>query len=198
VDVSRLAQQVVDLTRARCNDMPLQRGIVIKMQTNLTPDLPAIMRSESEIREAFTNLVLNAVDAMPEGGALTLRTRVAEGAPHSEGASTARRVKVDVADTGLGMDEDTRRRCLEPFFATKGERGTGLGLAMVYGVVQRHSAEIEIDSAPGKSTTVRLGFSVPSAVAPSAHPPRGMRCRRTCASWLSMTTRWCSNRCGTP
>ena len=65
---------------------------------------------------------------------------------------------MEVADTGVGMDEETRRRCLEPFFTTKGERGTGLGLAMVYGVVQRHSAEIEIESAVGKGTTVRLSF----------------------------------------
>ena len=56
-------------------------------------------------------------------------------------------VQVEVTDTGVGMDEDTRRRCLEPFYTTKGERGTGLGLAMVYGMVQRHSAELEIDSA---------------------------------------------------
>ena len=63
-----------------------------------------------------------------------------------------------MTDTGVGMDEDTRRRCLEPFYTTKGERGTGLGLAMVYGMIQRHSAELEIDSAPGKGTTVRLNF----------------------------------------
>ena len=68
---------------------------------------------------------------------------------------------IEVIDTGVGMDEDTRRRCLEPFFTTKGERGTGLGLAMVYGVMERHSADIEIDSEPGKGTTVRLVFTVP-------------------------------------
>jgi CheY-like chemotaxis protein len=67
------------------------------------------------------------------------------------------------------MDEETQRRCLEPFFTTKGERGTGLGLAMVYGIMQRHSAEIEIDSAIGKGTTVRLSFPVPiDIVAPPA------------------------------
>jgi CheY-like chemotaxis protein len=75
---------------------------------------------------------------------------------------------VEVADTGVGMDEETRSRCLEPFFTTKGERGTGLGLAMVYGVVQRHSADLEIDSAPGKGTTVRLGFAVSVGVAADA------------------------------
>jgi signal transduction histidine kinase/ActR/RegA family two-component response regulator len=155
VQLNRLVQQVVDLTRARWSDMPQQRGIVIKMQTELAPELPAIMGIESEIREALINLIFNGVDAMPDGGTLALRTRVAPP-----------RVHVEVADTGVGMDEDTRSRCLEPFFTTKGERGTGLGLAMVYGAIQRHSAEIEIESVPGKGTTMRLSF--PVAVAPVA------------------------------
>ena len=67
-------------------------------------------------------------------------------------------VCIEVSDTGVGMDEETRRRCLEPFFTTKGERGTGLGLAMVYGMVQRHSAELESTATPGKGTTFRLIF----------------------------------------
>jgi len=71
---------------------------------------------------------------------------------------------VEVADTGIGMDDETRRRCLEPFYTTKGERGTGLGLAMVYGMVQRHSAELEIDSAVGQGTTVRLVFAAADAL----------------------------------
>ncbi|MGH6636401.1 MAG: response regulator, partial [Gammaproteobacteria bacterium] len=85
-------------------------------------------------------------------------------------------VRLEVCDTGVGMDEETKRRCLEPFFTTKGERGTGLGLAMVYGMVQRHSAEIEIESEPAKGTTMRLVFppAAPAAVSmvrPPA-PPR--------------------------
>lgn len=68
------------------------------------------------------------------------------------------------------MDEDTRRRCLEPFFTTKGERGTGLGLAMVYGVAKRHDAEIEIESAPGKGTTIRLAFPAAVGRLESAQP----------------------------
>jgi CheY-like chemotaxis protein len=70
-------------------------------------------------------------------------------------------VVVEVADSGIGMDEDTRRRCLEPFFTTKGERGTGLGLAMVYGIAQRHGAEVEIKSAVGHGTSMRLIFPAP-------------------------------------
>jgi CheY-like chemotaxis protein len=90
-----------------------------------------------------------------------VRTRKEEG-PDGE------RVMVDVADTGVGMDEDTRRRCLEPFFTTKGERGTGLGLAMVYGMIQRHSAELEIESTLGKGTTITLSFPAITASAVSA------------------------------
>ena len=155
VDLSSLAQQVLDLARARWSDMPQKRGIVIQLQTELAPDLPPIAGIESELREALINLVFNAVDAMPEGGTLTLRTKTEDG-------PGARHVQVEVADTGVGMDEETRRRCLEPFFTTKGERGTGLGLAMVYGVTQRHNAEIDVESACGQGTTVRLRFPVPT------------------------------------
>jgi CheY-like chemotaxis protein len=94
----------------------------------------------------------------------------------------AKYVVVEVGDTGVGMDEDTRRRCLEPFYTTKGERGTGLGLAMVYGMIQRHSAELEIDSAPGQGTTMRMMFAPASASAaesmrikPLAIPARSLR-----------------------
>jgi len=97
------------------------------------------------------------VDAMPQGGLLRLRTHVGR-----DGAAI-----VEVIDAGIGMDDDTRRRCLEPFFSTKGARGTGLGLPMVYGVAQRHGAQLEIDSEPGKGTTVRLAFTPASpALAP--------------------------------
>src|SRR5256884_3049902 len=163
--MNAIVQQVVDLTRARWSDMARQRGLAIAMRPELAPDLPAIMGADNEIREALTNLIFNAVDAMPNGGPLTVRTRVAQqqGPPAEEGA-VPRFVQVEVIDSGIRMDEDTRRRCLEPFYTTKGERGTGLGLAMVYGAVQRHSAEVEIESAVGAGTTVRLIFAVPVSI----------------------------------
>ncbi len=157
VDLNRMVEQVADLTRARWNDIPQRQGIVIQMCRELAPDLPRIGGIESEIREALTNLILNAVDAMPEGGTLTVRTRSA-----TASGDSVPRVLLEVRDTGIGMDEETRRRCLEPFFTTKGQRGTGLGLAMVYGVAQRHNANIEMESAVGAGTTVRLDF--PKAV----------------------------------
>jgi CheY-like chemotaxis protein len=108
---------------------------------------------------------LNAVDAMPQGGDLTIRARRGP----AEGQKTP--VYLEVSDTGVGMDETTRRRCLEPFFTTKGERGTGLGLAMVYGVAQRHGAKVEIDSSPGHGTTTRLVFPPRNPVEPMTEAP---------------------------
>ena len=127
--------------------------------------LRPILGAESEIRDALTNLVLNAVDALPEGGVLALRTSAGTGAATGSEVQPLTHVQVEVSDTGVGMDEETRRRCLEPFFTTKGERGTGLGLAMVYGMVQRHGGDLEIESQPGKGTTVRVIFPALTAEA---------------------------------
>jgi CheY-like chemotaxis protein len=157
VDLNPIVTQVIELTRSRWRDLPQQRGIAIAMRTELQQPLAAILGQESEIRDALTNLIFNAVDAMPEGGTLAVRTR-----------GSAETVQLEVADSGVGMDEATRRRCLEPFFTTKGERGTGLGLAMVYGMVRRHSAELEIDSTLHQGTTMRIVF--PAARAPTAVP----------------------------
>jgi signal transduction histidine kinase/ActR/RegA family two-component response regulator len=152
VDVNRAIRQVVELTKPRWGDLPQQRGAMVELRTELWDTLPDIMGAEHEIRDALTNLIFNAVDAMPGGGTLSVRTRTSAGGDGED------RVLIDVSDTGVGMDEETRRRCLEPFFTTKGERGTGLGLAMVYGMIQRHSAELDIESAAGAGTTVRLSF----------------------------------------
>jgi PAS domain S-box-containing protein len=159
VDLNRTLQQVIDLTRARWSDMPQQRGVVIRMQPDLAANLPVIMGAQHEIRDALTNVVLNAIDAMPEGGTLALKSRA--DTQRARGAQ----VLVEVCDSGVGMSAAVRSHCLEPFYTTKGERGTGLGLAMVYGMVQRHSGELEIDSEPGAGTTVRLTFPVSAAVA---------------------------------
>lgn len=160
VQLNPLGLQAIDLTRARWHDMPQQRGHVITVKTDLAADLPMIAGIENEIREALVNLILNAVDAMPAGGILTLRTKAVP-RQHGPGAGY---VQLDVADTGIGMNDETRRRCMEPFFTTKGEHGSGLGLALVYGVVRRHGAEIDIRSVQGRGTTISLVFPVPAAI----------------------------------
>ena len=168
--LNTLVQQVVEITRARWRDMPQQSGIVVNVRTELADGLPALQASDSEIREALTNLVFNAVDALPQGGTITLRTRH-EGEQGTSGSAGAGQLILEVADDGLGMDEATRHRCLEPYFTTKGERGTGLGLSMVYGTVQRLGGRIAIDSQPGQGTTVRLVLPVEPLSAPPPEPP---------------------------
>jgi signal transduction histidine kinase/ActR/RegA family two-component response regulator/HAMP domain-containing protein len=170
LDLNTLVQQVIDLTRARWQSMPQERGIVIALQTALAPNLPAILGVDSALREALINLVFNAVDAMPEGGTLTLRTCLAESTSGAVDAPPRPAVHVEVTDTGVGMDAETQRRCLEPFFTTKGVLGTGLGLAMVYGIMQRHGADLDMMSTVGQGTTVRLRFAVP--VTPVAGVPQ--------------------------
>ncbi len=163
VDVNAVLHDVLELTRARWSDMAQARGVVIETAIENDGEAPCVSGIESELREALINLVLNATDAMPEGGRLTLRTGYALEA----GKSVSRRVYIEVSDTGLGMDEATRRRCLEPFFTTKGDRGSGLGLAMVYGITQRHGVDIDIRSAPREGTTFRLTFPL-TAPAPQS------------------------------
>jgi signal transduction histidine kinase len=171
VEIHSLVNQVVELTEPRGRALPEQRGIEIELRRDFAEGKIEIFGDAVELRDALTNLVFNAVDAMPEGGRLTLSTRVR---PHN----STPRVLVEVSDSGVGMDEETRRRCIEPFFTTKGERGTGLGLASVYGMLQRHDAELEIDSEPGNGTTVRMvfpGIVDRASVATVAPPPRVVR-----------------------
>jgi signal transduction histidine kinase/CheY-like chemotaxis protein len=162
VNLNTLIVQVVEVTHARWCDMPQERGIFIDVRTELENTLPAIAGFEGEIRDSLTNLIFNGVDAMPAGGTLTLTTR-----------STSRGVSVEVRDTGSGMDEATRRRCLEPFYTTKGEHGSGLGLAMVYGMVKRHQGEMEIESVLGTGTTIRLLLPVGEAADHLSDKPAG-------------------------
>lgn len=166
INLNRVAQQVIELTRPRWRDIPQARGITVEMELELDDKVPEVPGIESELREAITNLILNAVDAMPNGGQLTLRTRSRAGAGKKPAFAM-----LEVRDTGTGMSDEVRRRCLEPFFSTKGKRGTGLGLAMVYGIMERHDGRIEIDSTYGKGTTMRLVFPVRDLPAASHQKP---------------------------
>jgi signal transduction histidine kinase/ActR/RegA family two-component response regulator len=160
LNLNAVAEQIVDMTRPRWRDIPQSNGVTIEVDTDLAPDVPDLIGIESEVREALTNLVINAVDALPNGGRITLCTRVQRNDAATNGHAHPAHVLVEVSDTGIGMSEETRKRCLEPFFSTKGKRGTGLGLAMVYGVMERHEGKIEIQSEVGHGTTFRLIFPV--------------------------------------
>ncbi|MGB8169626.1 MAG: PAS domain S-box protein [Chthoniobacteraceae bacterium] len=171
VNLAALVGEVVALTRPRWIDMALERGAAIEVRTEIEADRLQIAGAESEIREALVNLVFNAVDAMPQGGRLTIRAGMTRPRLVAKVPPVPPRLFVEVEDTGLGMDEETRLRCLEPFYTTKGEQGTGLGLAIVCGILQRHDGKIAIESAPGIGTSIRLLFPVPVVLADGAPEP---------------------------
>jgi CheY-like chemotaxis protein len=137
---------------------------MVEMRTDFDANLAPLVGIESELREALTNLILNAVDAIPTGGIITVRTRVGSRSP----SEAPTHVLLEVGDTGVGMSEETRKRCLEPFYSTKGKRGTGLGLAMVYGVMERHGGQIDIESQLGQGTVIKL--ILPIRLLPGANP----------------------------
>jgi signal transduction histidine kinase/DNA-binding response OmpR family regulator len=171
VDVAALLHDVVDLTRPRWEGEAQSRGLHYEVAVE-GPGVPVVAGLPEELREVFTNLLVNALEAMPTGGRLTFRTSAADGW-----------VVVSAEDTGHGMTEEVRRRVFEPFFTTKGVRGTGLGLAVAWGIVTRHGGTIEIESEIGRGTrfVVRLpaGASGEGAedevTAPLGQPRRSAR-----------------------
>jgi GAF domain-containing protein/CheY-like chemotaxis protein len=148
-DLNLVIQEVIDLTRQRWLDEADGRAGRFDVQAQLG-HLPEVSGQRGEIREAITNLVMNAMDALPEGGRVVIATRAEPG-----------RAIVSVNDAGVGMSAEVRRRAFEPFFTTKGVKRTGLGLAVAYGTVHRHGGQITIESAPGDGATVT--FWIPSA-----------------------------------
>jgi signal transduction histidine kinase/ActR/RegA family two-component response regulator len=177
VNVNEAVEEVVELTRPRWRDLAQRQGVSINVKCELEAISPVLVCNASELREALTNVVFNAVDALPQGGVITLMTRlIAKASLPPELESAERELQIEVHDNGLGMDEKVRQHCLEPFFSTKHKTGgTGLGLAMVYGMVKRHDGSIEIDSSPNRGTCVRLIFPIqeratPAARAQSAQP----------------------------
>jgi PAS domain S-box-containing protein len=146
ISIGSLLSDVVRLTAPRWRDAAQAAGAPVSVSVNVAiAGGDEILGWAASLREALTNLVFNALDAMPTGGDLQL-------AAHD----TAGDVVVEVVDTGSGMPPEVAARVFEPFFTTKGERGTGLGLAMVYGIVERHGGQIEVDSEPGRGTTIRI------------------------------------------
>jgi CheY-like chemotaxis protein len=133
------------MTEPKWRSQAQMAGVDIDFKADLSP-LPFVTGNEVELREILCNLIFNAVDAIPaRGGAISVRTRC-----------VGQSAELVVHDTGVGMTDEIRQRCMDPFFTTKGARNTGLGLTLVFGVVKRLSGTIEIESAPGQGTTVTL------------------------------------------
>lgn len=172
IDLAEVVRESLEITRPRWKDELERHGRVIDVRAAL-PTLPRILGYAPEVREALTNVILNAVDAMPSGGTLSFTARTAGETEAGSGTSdddSAGVVELLVTDTGVGMADDVRQRVFDPFFTTKGGRGMGLGLSVVYGIMERHGGRIEVRSAPGRGTTVSLRFRRAGGVESDAAP----------------------------
>lgn len=175
---------VLDLNQVVASAEPLVRstaGDQIELDVNLAADLPPVIADFHEMEQALMNLVVNACDAMPQGGRLSICTRTAAASSPSlrtQGLAAGLCVLLEVADTGIGMDETTRTQMFEPFFTTKPpSQGTGLGLAMVMSAVREASGAIVVDSELGRGTKLQIflplakELSVKAKAAPGSSAP---------------------------
>lgn len=151
LDLNVLVRETADLTRYVWQEKANADGKAITLGLELSPGA-RVMGNSTELKEVLTNLIINAVDAIPHAGAIKIRTSTAAGA-----------VRMEVQDTGTGMSPEVMEHCFDPFFTTKGEKGTGMGLAVTYGVIQRHGGRIDVQSALGKGTTFVILLPVGSS-----------------------------------
>jgi signal transduction histidine kinase/CheY-like chemotaxis protein len=156
VDVNQVVRDAVAITRPRMEEKQAHGRHPFRLDLMLG-DVPPVSGRPAALTEVMTNLMLNAMDAMVSGGTLTIETSTGRG-----GTAVLR-----VQDTGMGMPESVQRRIFEPFFSTKGESGSGLGLAMAYSIVKRHGGEINVQSAPGAGTTFTLVFAGETRTVPA-------------------------------
>jgi PAS domain S-box-containing protein len=154
-DVNQLLQDSTTLTRARWQHEAQARGLTYDVALDLR-EVPVVRGAASELREVFVNIILNALDAMPQGGRLRIASKQKNGY-----------VRVTFSDSGLGMTREVRQRIFEPFFSTKGVTGMGLGLAVSYSIVERHGGDIDVRSIPGRGTTFTISL-------PSSRPTSGV------------------------
>jgi len=144
-----LIHQVAAITEPKWKDQAQKKGVQIELVKRLQ-EIPPVLGNPSELREVLTNIIFNAVDAMPNGGRITLSTH-----PLSEEF-----VEMKVVDTGIGMSEEVKKRIFDPFFTTKGVASSGLGMSVSYGIIKRHGGEILVESEPGKGTTFILRLPI--------------------------------------
>jgi PAS domain S-box-containing protein len=157
LDLDQVVRDAIAMTQPRWEEKRLKAGAPLDLELDLRP-VPMVMGRPAELNEVVTNLILNAIDAMPQGGTLRLRTW-----------NQSRHVFFTVTDTGIGMTEAVCRRIFDPFFTTKGDEGTGLGLPVSYSIVKRHGGDMRVESQPGGGSTFTVVLPV-GTTAESASP----------------------------
>ncbi len=162
LELTSLAVQIRETTRLIAKTLPEN----MKIALNLEENMPDVLADAGQIDRMLTNLIGNARDAMPMGGTITISTDLIQFASMpSEVSQTkeTRYLRVNVTDTGMGMDEETQSRIFEPFYTTKpAGKGTGLGLAVVFGLMEAHHGFIDLTSRIGEGTTLSLFFPLPT------------------------------------
>lgn len=147
VDLNKVILEAIETTKPAWKDTAQKTGITINMHSDLSP-ISIVDGSHEELKEAACNVLLNSVDALPNGGNIWVRTYMENG-----------RVVLQIRDDGMGMDENVKNKLFFPFFSTKGKKGVGMGLAVVYGILFRHQSDISVDSSPGKGATFTFKFN---------------------------------------
>jgi PAS domain S-box-containing protein len=160
MDLNQVVRDSLAITRPRWEEKKVKGGVRLQLELELGP-VPVVMGRPAELNEVITNLVLNAIDAMPKGGTLRIRTRLGD----------HRHAVITVADTGMGMSEEVRKKVFDPFFTTKGEEGTGLGLSVSHSIVERHGGDLKVDSRPGEGTTFTI--TLPIGMSPTGEATQG-------------------------
>jgi len=145
VDINRIVREVREMSRPRWKDQLQEMGINIELVTQLSDDILPVLGNPSELREVLTNVIFNAIDAMPKGGKIFIETSKTNG-----------EIQIGVSDTGIGIPAEIKRKIFDPFFTTKGVVSDGLGLSIAYSIITRHGGRIDIESKEGEGTTVNI------------------------------------------
>jgi PAS domain S-box-containing protein len=159
IDMNEIIRQAVEITSPKWKDVSHSKGIVIEVELDLEDELQTIEGNPADLKDSLINMIFNALDAMPRGGHVHVKTKNLPGA-----------IQITVSDSGSGMNQEVRERAFEPFFSTKGEEGSGLGLSSVYGVIQSHGGYISIDSEAGKGTDITIKFPISHRKVITLHP----------------------------
>jgi len=163
VDVNAIIRDSMEMTKPKWKDESQSRGIRIEMVSNFE-EIPSVPGNASELREVITNMIFNAIEAMPEGGKVELQTFRKE-----------RDVLIRISDEGIGISQETQKRIFEPFFTTKPFTNTGLGLSMSYGIIKRFGGEIEVESKLGQGTTFTIILPIGEEEKEEAVSPRAIK-----------------------